>query len=477
MDNYKLFSRKLSFRFSNLLLISIVMISKIQFTGCSTTCKGIQLLTDTSCFNDVITFNHDKWRAGHASTNLKGDMIIEFSLNPSKGKKRLFYGLKKNGRYYFPNEPVYKEISEMQCQSCSSSYRGRFESRNLFVSLSSDASKSKQYLFSMSTYYALAELIDIENNLKYYAWNVTDFFGLTRPIFSYEYSLFELSDNIYIAAFIESAGFSWSNEKQKYQEYSNTATIKKFKLNSFTSSDYKTITKSALIRNTYDGRIVSAFKIKTNNLIVFLFVKNDGKYYANFYDTDLTLKNSNKECKLWDATNKWAGNGIFFKGISVKDDYAAFAFYTNSEDRTSLVFRFVQYKSDYNFNYKYTIYLNSKFRQDIQSNGFYKLTEDRLVLFTTEDYEILHMFLFDFYNNYAGLKIREYLFKEENKRFAKEITAYTYNNYILLSATMGESGNNPQNIFAIIMIFGFANGTDFETDISPYLMDTGSYDE
>ena len=90
MDNYKLFSRKLSFRFSNLLLISIVMISKIQFTGCSTTCKGIQLLTDTSCFNDVITFNHDKWRAGHASTNLKGDMIIEFSLNPSEGKKRLF---------------------------------------------------------------------------------------------------------------------------------------------------------------------------------------------------------------------------------------------------------------------------------------------------------------------------------------------------------------------------------------------------
>ncbi len=87
------------------------------------------------------------------------------------------------------------------------------------------------------------------------------------------------------------------------------------------------------------------------------------------------------------------------------------------------------------------------------------------------------MFLFDFYNNYAGLKIREYLFKEENKRFAKEITAYTYNNYILLSATMGESGDNPQNIFAIIMIFGFANGTDFETDISPYLMDTGSYDE
>ena len=28
-----------------------------------------------------------------------------------------------------------------------------------------------------------------------------------------------------------------------------------------------------------------------------------------------------------------------------------------------------------------------------------------------------------------------------------------------------------------MMIFGFANGTDFETDISPYLMDTGYYDE
>ena len=439
-------------------------------------CKSIEALNDTNCFNDVITFNHDKWRAGHASTNLNGDMIIEFSLNPSEGKKRLFYGLKKNGRYYFPNEPVYKEISEMQCDSCSSSYRGRFESRNLFVSLNTDTSKSKQYLFSVSTYYALVELIDIENNLNYFAWNVTDFLGLTRPIFSYEYSLFEVSNNVYIIAFIESAGYSYNSDTKKDEEFSNTTSIKKFQLDSFSSTDYNTILASDILTDSYDGRTVSALKLKSSNFILLLYVKKNGLYYARVYNENLVYQN--KEYKIWDSKKLWAGNGIFFKGISVKDDYVAFAFYTDGDSRKSLVFRLAIFNNGDDLDYKYKIFFNSvDFRQDIQSNGFYKLTEDRLVLFTTEDYEILHMFLFDFYNNYAGLKIREYLFKEQNKRFAKEITAYTYNNYILLSATMGELGDDPQNIFAIIMIFGFANGTDFETDISPYLMDTGSYDE
>ena len=50
-----------------------------------------------------------------------------------------------------------------------------------------------------------------------------------------------------------------------------------------------------------------------------------------------------------------------------------------------------------------------------------------------------------------------------------------YNGYILFTATLGDSNQN--DIFAIMMIFGFANGTDFTTDISPYLMDTGYYNE
>jgi hypothetical protein len=160
-------------------------------------CKGIKDLTDTSCFNDVITFNHEKWRAGHACTNSKGEVLVEFSLDVEYTSKRLFYGLKKNGRYFFDGEPVFKEIEYTQCQDCEADnqLKGRFESRNLLVSLESDSTKSKQYIFSMSVYYSLVELIDFDNSLNYKTWNVTKFFGLTHPIFSYEFSLFEIEDS------------------------------------------------------------------------------------------------------------------------------------------------------------------------------------------------------------------------------------------------------------------------------------------
>ena len=161
-------------------------------------CKGIVDLSNKSCYNDVIKFDHDKWRAGHACVTNNGDLIMEFSLNPGESKKRLFYGLNKNGRYYFPGEPVYKQIDNMVCQDCASdpNHKGRFESINLLVYLKGDTTRQKHYLFSMSSFYSLAELIDINDsdNFNYYAWNSINFFSLTRPIFSYIYSLYEIGN-------------------------------------------------------------------------------------------------------------------------------------------------------------------------------------------------------------------------------------------------------------------------------------------
>ena len=196
-----------------LFLFIFQILLSIVFISCGT-CKNIIDLTDKNCYNDLILFNDLDWRAGHACTNNQNVTIIEFSRNHGSEKSRLFYGLKDNGRYYF-SDATYK-IDTMRCDDCSSDYRGRFESRNLFVSLNGGSS-TKQYLFSMSSYYALAELIDIDNpnNINYYAWNTTKFFELTRPIFSLEFSLFEIGDTkTYIAAFIESAGTKKNSEKK-----------------------------------------------------------------------------------------------------------------------------------------------------------------------------------------------------------------------------------------------------------------------
>ena len=52
----------------------------------------------------------------------------------------------------------------------------------------------------------------------------------------------------------------------------------------------------------------------------------------------------------------------------------------------------------------------------------------------------------------------------------KEIQGYTYNGYIIFTYC-----SNEKDIFSTLLFFGYANGTDFTIDISPYLMDTGEY--
>ena len=466
------------------IIISLFLFSFESVT--SDKCFNATNLKNKTCYNDVITFNHDNWRAGHACNSKNGDLIVEFSLNPGESSKRLFYGLNKKGRYYFPNEPVYKEIGSMVCQDCdNNNYRGRFESRNILVSLDGD-STNKEYLFSVSTYYSLAELIKFDSDdFTYYAWNMTKFFGLTRPIFSYEYSLFEIGNSkTYVLAFIESAGFQYNSESKKDEEYSNKVTLKKFKLKKFDTYGYKEIIETVTLNNTYNGRVVSAFRLDSSSTIVLIFVTSvdatakKGDYKAYFYNDDLNKKG---ECSIYDGvTNIWIGFGIFVKGISIKDNYAAVAFFSNGDSKSSLSFKVMEYNGE-TFNYPKIIYdfTSYSFRPDVQSNGLYKLSDNRVVLFTTDDYDgidygCLHMFLIDLYNTYNEYKMRHYKFDYPGKRFAKEMDASIYNGYIVFTATLS---NNAQNeTFAIMMLFGFANGTDHTIDISPYLMDTGSYD-
>ena len=452
------------------------------------TCKNVYDLLNKTCYNDVITFNHSKYRAGHACTNNQGNMIVEFSTDPEKSNIRLFYGLNNRGRYYFPGEPVFKEVNIANCPDCEDNgCRGRFESRNLLVHLSNDASREKQYMFSMSIYYSVAELIDIDDrdNFKFYTWNMTKFLNISRPIFSYEFSLFEIEQNrIYITAFIESAGYK--NVSNEDKEYSNTTSLIKFQFDNFGEENYRQILKTITLENTYDGRVVSAFRLDDSKLICVTIVCSDQKYKAKFYDDDLNYKG---ECSIYDnVQNLWEGYGIFFKGISVKGDYAALALYHDGHDLKSLVFKFVKFifqNNNYDFEYKHERYYsveNKEFYQGVQTNGLYKLNDNRLVLFAAEnsgsgdnliEAKTMHMFLFDLYENYEKLKVREYKFDYPERRFAKEVDASMYNGYIVFTATISDKAQS--DMFAIMMIFGFANGTDHEIDISPYLMDTGYY--
>ena len=139
-----------SIRFIFFLIIFLNILKKsIQ----ATSCKDNKAITNTDCFTNVLIFNDKNWRAGHSALNKDGLFILEFSRDQNSGS-RLFYALKPNGRYYFPNESPTKEIELAE----KNNIVARYESMNYFVSLKTDTNKEKEYFLSISTYSCFMEI-------------------------------------------------------------------------------------------------------------------------------------------------------------------------------------------------------------------------------------------------------------------------------------------------------------------------------
>ena len=77
------------------------------------------------------------------------------------------------------------------------------------------------------------------------------------------------------------------------------------------------------------------------------------------------------------------------------------------------------------------------------------------------------------------MKVRYYNFGFSNEKisqFSKELSGFIYNEFLTFTATVLPPGSSSSdNFFPILMIFGYANGTDFEINISPYFIDSDIY--
>ena len=76
-------------------------------------CRDNNDFSNSECFNNIIKIDSNSYRAGEFVTTQNGELIIEYSEdsgNSLDNNKRLFYGLKKNGRYYFPNESPFNHL-------------------------------------------------------------------------------------------------------------------------------------------------------------------------------------------------------------------------------------------------------------------------------------------------------------------------------------------------------------------------------
>ena len=273
-------------------------------------------LTNKTCFNNLIHL--DNYSSGQFAGDKNGNMFILYSGSNSDNKaNRTFYVLKKDGTNYFSDgfQKVIQIIPE-------GSAEGRNESRIIFISPPED----KQYLFSTSAgepSLTLTELYNIGENeiTSSSSKNTKDFWNINEEeISSYQYSLIKVpNNNIYFFAFAQ-------------QE--NIILIK-FKFTSQNLNNYHEI-KNITLNDNCNNRIISFFLMEQHNILVLFYVKEiDYCDYGWCFPVAIysrTLYNDNLEKKNEQQGGNWEinlGDEVFFKGIYLKDNYAAFIFCMN----------------------------------------------------------------------------------------------------------------------------------------------------
>ena len=136
-------------------------------------CEIANPIIKTQWLNNIITFGELNYRFLTFGTYSNGDMIIEATSRP-KSKKRIFYGLKKNGRPFFKNNITKEETSFYSINSTTSSNKGQLEIDGLIIKLSGTTNNGKEYFFSISKLEGFAEIFDFDNDILYY-YKIKDF--------------------------------------------------------------------------------------------------------------------------------------------------------------------------------------------------------------------------------------------------------------------------------------------------------------
>ena len=385
-----------------LLILSIVI--KLSL---STSCKKNDKISNKDCFNNILIFNQTTFRAGHSAQNQRGDFILQFSKDSEEGN-RLFYGLNKYGRNFFPNENPTKEI----ILTGKSNIIARYESMNAFIALKNDTNKFKEYFLSISTYSCFMEIYDFtKEKVEFDTIYNSNYLG--NQIFSFKFELLEtLYENkvIYYLIFCHSEGNNG---------YGDKISVKKITFSdlNFNSID---ITKTTTMSGKLNDRSVSGFLVddidnENFKILVAIYLIEDTslteepkvRYKFNVYSlSDLSTKCSKKllyEDKLYNnGIGEHGGYGLFFKVIYLGNQDVAMTYFLSNYGKQNPRFQVlkISQKDDcFGFDMKIYFEITESLNSDLVLNDFIKLTNTRLVFISSKGESQLCILLMDLYSN------------------------------------------------------------------------------
>ena len=288
----------------NFILISIISFSLIKLTHCQLqisgqsiqnddeqidpeefqdplfsidACDGNNLYIDNRyCFNNIIIFGQKNFQLNNFAKNSNEDILIQFTEYTQYGDQfssRLFYGLTKEGKYFFPNKSSYSnefniDIDEDTFYDNELYYLNEIKnSKNLLINIRNTLNKGSQYLFSINSYNFMVELYDLNNdNNNYIIWSFHKFFNIDPDdyFFPFDYELFEIKEKSeYIIVFIPQINI--------YDEILDVSFMKKFIFQSFDVNAYEEKV-SVSYQDFLDNKILNVFFMEDSKTLVVLSI-------------------------------------------------------------------------------------------------------------------------------------------------------------------------------------------------------------
>ena len=410
--------------------------------------------------NRIIRLGGDSFRYSRFSFNSKGDMVIDISSYP-KSNERRFFGLKKNGQYYFKdqNDSDTPYLSLFIDKTVREENYGRLQGESIFIKLGSVESEKngRECLLGVTRLGdSYSELYILNESKVLYALTSSIFGNIT----SYTFSIHKLPEDPntnfhYIFSYIES-----NNNLVIQTMYFNES------LPRFYNCSYKAkfeCSKEDIITCFYTAHFkYVCFYHKINNYLTII------SFEKNFTIKNETNYLEDEVVKTEDDYNK----NIFFKGIHLKEEIGAFIYFESSNtQKPTLILK--QFDEDIkNYSSFGDVKVNkTNFNSNSRLNDIIKLNDYQMCYASTSDNkDEIKIVLFHLFNNdsqiiikYYPIKIKEY----NNIELYKDLKLALYNNFIALTFSHILYENNVTNneYYSSLVIFNYPNSTDHSLDL------------
>ena len=419
----------------------------------SKTCTINNTLIKTQWFDNILPVSNYNFTYVDIITMSNGDLLIETSSYPSQNK-RIFYGIKKNGRPYFKNITTFKESTNYTIITS----KDRFESFISKIKLNGSVD-DKEYIISIPKDAGKNfELYDFDNNIIYEKQAQSFFKSLA--VFSFDGSVIRLStiNSYYILAL-----------SGKLSGINYFCLIKLL----FTSVDFINNDPVIEIVKTKSSNSVSVSCFETTSQNIICFYQNVSlDYVIAVYDYNLNNKTFSK---LIEGPNS---NNIFFKAIHFTGETGAFGYYIYNGTESQF---YIQFKSYNKQNNEFSNFFNDislikidkalNLENGTLLNDMIKLSDSKLcfMAYNAEKYKRIFVIII---NNYSGekIKIKYYysnIYKLYNYRFPRELRISYYNNLIAMAT--GFKNDDETYASTFLLIFSYPNSTDFDVNITDKL--------